>query len=401
MPDVLLVLLKPVNPLERYVVDLHDLLVLLNYERARRDRYFHNTRLQEITTTTFQSRKINKNARTKWGQSDPSHRLGIVFGSQMKRTVGNQQSEELELPTNILKPPVPPSLSKLTLREQETIYWRSRNRGGSDTTTNLLECLFDTWPDTSPLLRVRIPPLGNKPAQEFLTSPYTRKAVEFTLIEPTEATVTVTPTKTFVNNASDEEVAYSVIGLTSLDSSTSANMGDAGPVDTIVDLSSMQHGDAGRGYHTEDAFIVARLEDYVQDCLPKFAKSHTFEHATYNCTARRLARREPWDDEMLETVDYVRRYWEFRHIRTFCAFCGVPEGFKGDGKPLICCSRCQNEFYCSHFHQQSAWAYHQHFCRAPFKKHGTRTLWWVVGGIASEAFRLRVLLPRSSSPAKL
>ncbi|KAF9042160.1 hypothetical protein BJ165DRAFT_1529609 [Panaeolus papilionaceus] len=349
------------------IVDLHDLLVILNFVRAQQDKFLVGTSLVEVTSTIFQTTELEPKAKRLWDSAEPVDRVGMVFDVPSRRRDNQIHGPKYFLPSNIVRQPPSPFHPAYTPRQLETIYFQALNSGSSIHTTSLIECLFETWPKPWPLVRIRVPPSRDQAKVEYITSPYVaRRAIEFTVTNPRQFSATVTPYGTIVNGFRDKPTYYSVIGFSRI-GDVSASSVDLCPIDTIVDLSSMEHGDVGRAYNYP--FIVTSIERYLQDFLPNFAQSNTFSQATYSLLARQV--RGAWGEHIREIVMWVRRYYKMKiqeGVKSpYCAYCGMPEIFMGSFRspeaPFMRCSTCKDEYYCSQQHQQFAWSYHKHFCQ--------------------------------------
>jgi hypothetical protein len=121
------------------------------------------------------------------------------------------------------------------------------------------------------------------------------------------------------------------------------------PKTAVLDMASMQFGDAGRGFGNKGVFVLELLEAYELR-LKNFAKSFQMYE---NIASGLLAWTEDGKEEWFEDIaGRVMARWEARATSPWCAHCGAPAEKR-------CCGTA---FYCDRPHQVASWPFHKHFC---------------------------------------
>jgi hypothetical protein len=120
---------------------------------------------------------------------------------------------------------------------------------------------------------------------------------------------------------------------------------------TVLDLASLQFGDAGRGLGGRSTFALESL-DVFYDRVEAIARGADTENI------KSSGRIGPCpDDAWLKMVaKRAKERWEARDTQPWCGHCGAP------GDALKKCSLCHEEFYCDAMHQTAAWPFHKRFC---------------------------------------
>ncbi|KAF9042171.1 hypothetical protein BJ165DRAFT_1486023 [Panaeolus papilionaceus] len=243
----------------------------------------------------------------------------------------------------------------LTPKQLETYYWQARNHDGCFRTVTLLQHFFDLLPFDIPIrIRTAAPAdlrsgegKSAKPAPvEYITPAYRRQIVEFyvNISKHLSASLVLPDNKAFITGGI--KTPHAVIGFSP----------PAGSMDTILDLSSLQYGEVGRGYKGNDLFVFESIQDYVTTRLPKYGESNTIKTAKLSD----LIGPAPDDDFLVDIALRAKRRWENRTQIPFCAYCGAPPK---EGTQMERCSGCKKDFYCSSAHQLSAWSFHKLFCK--------------------------------------
>lgn len=121
------------------------------------------------------------------------------------------------------------------------------------------------------------------------------------------------------------------------------------PKTAILDMTSMQFGDAGRGFGNKGIFVLESLEAYELR-LKSFAKSFKM----YENIATGIS---PWKEDGIEewlgdVAVRVKARWDARATSRWCAHCGAPAEKK-------CCGTV---YYCDRPHQVASRPFHKHFC---------------------------------------
>lgn len=230
--------------LEENILDLYDIALLLNYERASTEPRFRHTKLREVAddTTDFQTIRM---LTPEWGQAVVP-KTGFVFDRARKKSA-KYQDEEPDLPTTMLPTPIPLKLRNLTPKQLETYYWQVRNHDGCFRTVTLFQLFIDLFPhDTR--IRVRTVEKKGSPVV-YTTFANERWIMEMDLIQPTSLSLScVLPDNMTYITGAQEAMVHAVLGF--------ASRGGPGNVDTILDLASLQFGDVGRGYKGQGLFVL-------------------------------------------------------------------------------------------------------------------------------------------------
>ena len=321
------------------VVDLYDIALLINYERGTTEPRFRHAKLREIVRKNDQFKTILMFPDQPWFQYQGKEKVAFVFD----RTTPKDETER-DTPQNILPNPIPAddlNLKGLTPKELETIFWQVRAHDACYASVGILQHFFDLYPpDTK--LRVR-----TGTGEEYITTISTRVILELQLIEPITMTygIVMPENKAYVTGG-QPNMEHAVFGFAR---STDGN------IDTILDLASMQFGDAGRGLGGKSLFAVENMDRFY-DRIEKIARGADTENAR---TSQVII---PSQDKAFETrlrdiAKKVKQRWEKRALEHWCGHCGAPV-------EKLRCSLCQVAFYCDKDHQVAAWPFHKRFCIA-------------------------------------
>ncbi|KAF9019293.1 hypothetical protein BDZ89DRAFT_1073159 [Hymenopellis radicata] len=315
-------------------LDLYDIALLLNYERASTEPRFRHAKLREaVRNENFKTIKVIGSQ--EWLTSAAVEKMGFVFD-----TKPGKNSEERDTPANILPSPIPPSLQALTAKELETIFWQVRNHDACYTSVNLAQHFFELYPDHTKL-RVR-----TWKGVEYITTVSTRVILELKIIDPitmTHATVLPRGT-TYITGDESYEMNHAVLGFAS---------SREGNIDTILDMSSLQFGDAGRGLGGKSLFALESLDEFY-DRVETIARGADTENArTSMAITPAAAHIEAW---LAGVAKRVKERWDKRHQEHWCGHCGGPAATQR-------CSKCGGAYYCDRRHQVAAWPFHKRFCK--------------------------------------
>jgi len=317
-------------------LDLYELALLLNYERASTEPRFRYAKLRETASASSDFKTVLLDV-PDWKQAS-GPKTGFVFD---KRTPPVSARDVPDLPSNMLPNPIPANLQGLSEKEVETIYWQARGHDGCYKSITLLQHFFDLYPESTKL-RIR-----TSAGVEFTTTASTRVILEVKLLRPKLLTLScVLPNQTYITGAGDT-MLHAVAGFARLEDEN---------VSIVLDLASMQFGEAGRGLGGRSTFALESLDGFY-DRVEKIA----FGADTAN--AKTSLRIGPCpDDVWLKGVARkVKQRWEKRETEPWCGHCGAP-GF--GGKELRKCSACREVYYCNAAHQAGAWQFHKRFCTA-------------------------------------
>lgn len=159
--------------------------------------------------------------------------------------------------------------------------------------------------------------------------------------------VHVLPSRTYITGGEDT-MPHAVVGF--------AESAD-GNVSTILDLASLQFGDAGRGLGGRSTFALESLDAFY-DRVEAIAEGADTENAKVSARIGPCA-----DDAWLKQVaKRVKNRWDERDTKGWCGHCGAP------GEALKKCSLCHDDAYCDAAHQTAAWPFHKRFCAGKSKK---------------------------------
>ncbi|KAF8816678.1 hypothetical protein BYT27DRAFT_7181530 [Phlegmacium glaucopus] len=330
--------------LEPMTLDLYDIALLLNYERASTEPRFRHTQLKEVADniTDFQ---IIKMVAPGWTEATVP-KTGFVF-ERAKKELKNR--DDPDLPTTMLPNPVPLKLRNLTPKQLETFYWQARDHDGCFRTVTLFQHFIDLFP---PNTRVRVRTIGKGSPKVYTTVADNRYIMEMELIEPTSVTLScvLSDRMTYITGAQDVMI-HAVLGFASP---------GGGDVDTILDLASLQFGDIGRGYKGNGLFVLEPIDQYTAR-LEKYAKRNTFDQSRMSFRINKA----PDDDWLQVVAKKTKERWDKRAIEPWCGYCGAPAL---TDQLLKRCAACKKAHYCDADHQRSAWTYHKHFCAEPKTK---------------------------------
>ncbi|KAF9527072.1 hypothetical protein CPB83DRAFT_884433 [Crepidotus variabilis] len=329
------------------VLDLHDISLLLTYERGITEPRFRHAKLREVATglSDFQTIKLPDAPKPKWSEATIP-RTGYVF-VKPKQSLSKAESEELDLPSNMLLKPVSTSLQNLSSKQLETYYWQPRNHDGCYRTVRLFQHFMDLFP--SEFTRIMVRAVANNKPRTYTTLASDRLIIEMKLRGPKSMNFTCAlPEGRSYVTGSDEVSAHVVLAFPA--------PSDADDPQTILDLASLQFGDAGRGCKGRGLFVLEPVQQY-KERLKNFADGNNFleDKITQRITST------PDDDFLKNVANRAKERWEKRKTDFWCGHCGSP----ARNDPLLRCSKCQQAHYCNSEHQLAAWPFHKHFCVDP------------------------------------
>ncbi|KAF8907651.1 hypothetical protein CPB84DRAFT_1744561 [Gymnopilus junonius] len=296
---------------EDHMLDLHDISLLLNYERAATEPRFRHAKLREVATTSdFQTIRVLD---PEWAKTTVP-RTGLVF-DRARPPPNSKDSDGVDEPT-CLRIYSPAGTYK---------YKESHVKAARDVLLAKQEPrrhLIDLFPQ---FIRIRVRTVEKDKPRIYSTLALERLIVEFNLIEQNSLTVaTVFPDNMTYISGADPTIIHAVLGFAT----------PGGDIDTILDLASLQFGDVGRGFKGRGLFVLEPIAQYLSR-LDKFAKRNTFKQA-------KLSQRI---NDAPDTL--VRALWGSS------AWSRPQEVYK-----------MQKAYYCDAEHQLAAWPFHKHFCEA-------------------------------------
>jgi hypothetical protein len=160
---------------------------------------------------------------------------------------------------------IPAGLSHLSSKELETYYWQVRNHDGCFTTVTLFQHFIDLFPEFT---RIRVRKVDKDKTFVYTTLASDRFIVEMHLHEPhTVSMSAVLPDNQTYITGEDLTMTHAVLGFSS----------PGAAIDTILDLTSLQFGDVGRGNKSRSLFVLESVFQYA-DRLESFAKSSDFKN---------------------------------------------------------------------------------------------------------------------------
>ena len=321
---------------EEIILELHDISLLLNYERASTEPRFRHTKLREVTTNEFSTVRLLS---PEWVQATRP-KIGFVFDRVQQK---KSSRDEPDLSSNMLPSIIPATLSHLSAKELETYYWQVRNHDGCFTTVALFQHFIDLFPEST---MIRVCKVDKDKPQVYSTLASDRLILEMDLHEPHTVTMSaVLPDNQTYITGDDPTMVHAVLGFGPPDSS----------IDTVLDLASLQFGDVGRGNKGRSLFVLESISQY-SNRLEKFAKSSNFQ----NPKISQRIRGTPKDDWLRRVAQRAKERWEKRATVPWCGHCGAPPRKEQDLKK---CSKCKAAWYCDADHQRAAWTLHKYFCK--------------------------------------
>ncbi|KAJ6509089.1 hypothetical protein DFH09DRAFT_1374774 [Mycena vulgaris] len=291
------------------ILDLYDLVLLLNYERASTEPRFRHAKLREVASASSPFKTVLAPAPEWTERTAPKD--GFVFDTIPPRKSPKQDVSDL--PSNMLVTPIRnPSLRNLTPKQIETHF-------------------FDLYPMT---VRVRI---RTSAGTEFTTLAVSRNILEMTLFGPKLMLLAcVLPSRIYISG-DEPTMVHAVMKFSELGGGSS----------TILDMASLQFGDGGRGLGGRSTFVLESRGNF-EDRLKRVANS-----ATFTKVSQRI--RECPDDPWLKIVAAkVKARLAKKDTERWCGHCGAPADLK--------CSKCRETVYCDAAHQLAAWPFHKKFC---------------------------------------
>ncbi|KAJ7082825.1 hypothetical protein C8R43DRAFT_322913 [Mycena crocata] len=312
------------------MLDLYDISLLLNYERASNDPRFRHAKLREVASASSPFKTIIMPA-AEWFDCETT-KDGFVFDTIQPTSFSERNLPDL--PSNMKQFPTHPSVQCLTPKDLERIYWQVRGFDSCFKPIALLQHFFALYPGVK--LRVR-----TSDGTDFVTFADLRNIQEMRMTGPKLMTVICMIGGQVHITGDEASMVHSVMEFTNPDSADDSSV--------ILDLSSLQFGDAGRG--------ISGRSTSVLESRPRFMErlGRIADDTTFTKTSQRI--RPYADDPWLKLVaKKVKERWEKRHEEPWCGHCGAP------GAKMLKCSLCQQAAYCDKVHQTAAWPFHKVFC---------------------------------------
>ncbi|KAK7460639.1 hypothetical protein VKT23_009356 [Stygiomarasmius scandens] len=329
---------------EEEPLDLYDISLLLNYERVTTEPRFRHAKLREVVYPgdDFETVLLKK---VLW-VDNARPRTAFVFDRPARHAEKIDMTSPPDLPSNILPDKLADSdkLKSLTPKQLETAFWQARGHDACYTSVTLLQHFFDLFPPST-LIRIRHGPQGKTAGKVYTTCISTRVIWEMMLVNPKQTTLALVfpENKTYISGE-DHTMKHAVVGFSESPS---------GNIDSVLDLSSMQFGDVGRGPGAkgQGLFALDTMNEYY-DRLEKITEGND---DSFTKMSQRIGPSN--DDKWLKLVaKKAKERWEERDAERWCGHCGAP------GVAAKACSACHNAWYCDEAHQKLAWPFHKHYC---------------------------------------
>ncbi|KAF2663873.1 hypothetical protein BT63DRAFT_465512 [Microthyrium microscopicum] len=331
-------------------LDLYDLALLLNYETTVEEPRFRHRKLIDVGRLHVERFPFNFDPNYEfpvWRNVAGQSRRGYLYGYPPSNA-----PVEVDSPSNLLPTPVPPTLSHLSPRELETIFYETRNIGRCDRAVALLWLLFSKYPDDQ-LTRIRTSTGGM-----YTTTARRRYGQHWKLKSPKQLNLTVR-----VDYRHQAFVDHYTVGFLRMDEPS---------INVVLDLTSMQFGETGRGRVSDGMFVLEHIEDYKKR-LHQWAREP--EHVTNQSNFSMPNNAEKPPEEWMEAVvKRVKERWDNRAVEPWCGHCGAPSTKR---QKLRKCTRCE-VYYCNQEHQRINWNFHRHFCKGNLQRLiAAETKYWV------------------------
>ncbi|KAH9897476.1 hypothetical protein F4778DRAFT_743712 [Xylariomycetidae sp. FL2044] len=327
---------------DKTILDLVDVALLLTYERCAHEPRFRHGKLREVAFPGQKLRTITLTPGLVQDQSRPHTQ--IVFEQVNPSLPGKP-----DLASNMVPVEVNPNTilaHALTPQQVDTLYYQARGHDACFTAVSLLQYFLDMFPaDTE--LRIRHGPNSSnkqQPGDQYTTSLYHLKIIEKTLLRPRQSTVSVTmPKGNGYVSGDGHTMVHAVVGFSRPGSTA---------VDSVLDLSSLQFGDVGRGPGAKGQLPFA-LDTYAEFCdrLDKIAVGEDIMESKISDRIRA----HPDDGWLVDAAKRAKKRWDERKTTKWCGYCGASGELKG-------CARCHESWYCDAAHQKMAWPFHKHYC---------------------------------------
>lgn len=317
-------------------IPLRTLTVLLNYERSTTDPRFKDT---QLACSTHSHPSLINTIKPELKRAILDQKPPTIQQTKLHMFVPNGKDVAVtEYPslTCSISADAEPEVHALTSAEREIIYHESHDHDGCYKAIALFQHFFEICPPDQ-MLFVQIK--GEEPVL-IPTAP--RIIMEFTMTGPKLLSITtVLPEGPSVVTGSENKSPHSVMGF---------GKPGSDQVDYVVDMTSMQWGEAGRGRYGEPYFLgdVDEFEKSMRRVCDELALDSTAgEVAPSEHTAL-----------LKECAQRVMERWNNRETEGWCVYCG-----KG-GPSLLRCTGCKlnRVWYCCKEHQVSDWKLHKHTC---------------------------------------
>jgi hypothetical protein len=338
--------------------NLYDLALLINYERTSLEPRFRGAKLREVMHNGAKPKGILLLPKDEWFQSKTPNKVGWVF----EKEVHDQSDDERDTPDEMLTTLQPPP--SLTPKECEMIFYQARAHDACFGVVYIMQELFDLLPEET-CVRVRT----QSGCQDFYAAGEDRCIYEGWLRNPklmTYSTVMTRPTSEGPApcgqaRATARKAKAYVVGegqrlihavLAFYDPNKRDKI-DFNKPDVILDMSSIQFGDEGRGLKGKSLFVLESFEEYSARMLKV---SDGMDPETVKVS---LQTGPPVDrgvaEYMKDVAKRVKERLDKRDKEHWCGHCGAPAKQR--------CEKCKKGYFCNREHFVAAWPMHKQVCR--------------------------------------
>ena len=311
-------------------LDLFDIALLLNYERATTEPRFRSTKLREVALPGASPKAIAVEG-LKQHEWNDNKRTWIVL-DKSSAALDTHDTPSDFLPAN------PTALHDLSEQQLETIFFQARAHDGCYISIGLLQIFFGLFPEDTKL-RIR------HTRHSYMSAINKRANIQEVLKRPTYTTaIAVLPEGDLMISGHEKEMLHTVMGFAPVDDDN---------IRSILDLSSMQFGEAGRGPGPKGKQLfaldtTAEFETRLNGLADELDESRSQHFLGQNAT--------PYDDWLKTVAVAAKKRWENREADRWCGHCGAPSAKSK-------CTGCGGAWYCGKSHQKLAWAFHKGYCK--------------------------------------
>ncbi|KAI1258404.1 hypothetical protein F5Y18DRAFT_413630 [Xylariaceae sp. FL1019] len=333
------------------VLDLVDIAVLLNYEKCKASPHFRHTKLMEVcrpgqnpTTAVSTLKRWHDNSRP---------RTTVVLArddgevdEEIDRTLTSEGKPTQDLP-QLMRPiaGMTNRLENVGTKELETLYYQTLAHDGCFMSIALLQHFFDLYPGDTPIRIRHGAQEGNTPSDYVITIEQ-RRILEINLEKPRHTNVIIIlPDGITHTNGESYYMVHAVMGFY-------RNEAD-GKYSAMLDLSSLQFGELGRGPGANGkALFALDTESEFLDRMSQVAKDQAEDSLRVSLRIGEC----PDDKWLKEVAKKVKERWERKAVEKWCGHCG-----RALPSPKAC-AKCHKEWYCSVAHQKLSWPFHKYHC---------------------------------------
>ncbi|KAH8164031.1 hypothetical protein CIB48_g4240 [Xylaria polymorpha] len=258
-------------------LDLVDIAVLLNYEKCIASPLFRHTKLREVCRPGQELRTVMLVGKP-WTE-DSRTRTAVVLergdgetDKEVDRTLMRLGHPTQDPPMLMLPPTITPDLlNGIGTKELETLYYQIQAHNGCFTSVALLQHFFDLFPANTPI-RIRHGPQRGAlpPNASFIATIERRRILETTLLRPKHANLIIVLPESIAHvNGEGVTMAHAVMGFL---------RESRDEVNSILDLSSLQFGEVGRGPGSrgQALFALDTMDEFL-DRMEKVAEDRIRE----------------------------------------------------------------------------------------------------------------------------